>query len=92
VVFKAMEDNMKIEVIETIGKVRNSLFGNVLEALRACGLNGKVEVINDLRTILKYGVKSAPALVINGIVMFAGKSQSTEEIIKLLQRNISNIT
>ncbi len=83
---------MKIEVIETTDKIRKSLFGNVLEALRACGLNGKVVVVKDIRTILKYGVKSAPALIINGIVMFAGKSQSPEEIIKLIQQNLSNFT
>ena len=83
---------MKIEVIETSGNVRKSLFGNVLEALKACGLNGKVVLVNDIQTILKYGVKSYPALVINGIVMFAGKSLSPEEIIKLLQQNLSTFT
>ena len=83
---------MKIEVIEPIGKAKKNIFGNVLEALKACGINGKVEVVNDISTILKYGVKSAPALIINGIVMFAGKSQSTEEIMKLLQHNISKFT
>jgi protein-disulfide isomerase len=83
---------MKIEVIETFGKVRRTLFGNVLEALKACGISGKVVVVNDIRTILKYGVKSAPALIINGIVMFAGKLQSPEEIIKLLQQNLQNFS
>ncbi|MDD2852345.1 MAG: thioredoxin family protein [Desulfuromonadaceae bacterium] len=83
---------MKIVVIETMGKVQKAIFGNVLEALKACGIYGKVEVVSDLGTILKYGVKSAPALVINGIIMFAGKSRSTEEIINLIQQNISNIT
>ncbi|MDD2540198.1 MAG: thioredoxin family protein [Desulfuromonadaceae bacterium] len=83
---------MKIEVIETTDKIRKSLFGNVLEALRACGLNGKVVVLKDIRTILNYGVKSAPALIINGVVMFAGKSSSPEEIIKLIQQNLSNFT
>jgi predicted thioredoxin/glutaredoxin len=80
---------MKIEVIETFGKkTYKTLFGNVLEALKACGLNGKVVVVNDIKTIMKYGVKSAPALIVNGIVMFAGKSLSPEEIIKLLQQNL----
>lgn len=83
---------MKIEVIETTDRVRKTLFGNVLEALKACGINGKVVVVNDFKTILKYGVKSAPALIINGIVMFAGKSQSPEEIIKLLQQNLQNFS
>ena len=80
---------MKIEVIETIGKKAcKTLFGNVLEALKACGVNGKVVMVNDIKTILKYGVKSAPVLVINGIVVFAGTSLPTEEIIKLLQQNL----
>jgi len=81
---------MRIEVIETIGKtVYHSLFGNVLEALKACRLNGKVVMVKDMRTIVKYGVTSAPALVINGIVVFAGKSLPPEEIIKLLQQHLS---
>lgn len=79
---------MKIEVIETDGNARKSLFGNVLEALKACGINGKVMLVSNAKTILRYGIKSAPALVINGIVMFAGKAQSPEEIIKIIQQNI----
>jgi hypothetical protein len=83
---------MKIEVIENVGKVRNTIFGNVLEALKACGVNGKVVMVNDVKTIMLYGVKSAPALIINGIVMFAGSSLPTEEIIKLLNQNLSTFT
>jgi len=83
---------MKIEVIETIGKARKTIFDNVLEALKACGVNGKVVMVNDIKTIMLYGVKSAPALIINGIVMFAGSSLSTEEIIKLLQQNFSTFS
>ena len=80
---------MKIEVIEPIGKSKKSIFGSVLEALKACGINEKVEIVHDLGTILKYGVKSAPALIVNGIVLFAGQYRSTEEIVKLLQHNIT---
>jgi len=88
-----MGGNMKIEVIETIGqKDRKSLLGNVLEAIKACGINRKVFVVNDIKTMLKYGIKSAPALVINGIVIFAGKSLPPEEIIKFLQQNLSTFT
>ncbi len=79
---------MKIEVIEADDNARKSLFGNVLEAVKACGINGKVVVVSNAKTILRYGIKTAPALVINGIVMFAGKTQSSEEIIKLLQQNL----
>ena len=37
-------------------------------------------VVRNAKTILKYGITAAPALVINGIVMFAGHSQTPEEI------------
>lgn len=84
---------MKIEVIESIGKrAYNTLFGNVLEALRYCGLNGKVVMVNNMNAILKYGIKSTPALVINGMVVFAGKSLPTEEIVKLLQQSTTPFT
>ncbi len=83
---------MKIEVVETIGKVRKTIFGNVLEALKACGFNGKVEIVSDLATIIRYGVKSAPALIVNGMVLFAGQSRTTAEIMKLLQNNISRFS
>ncbi len=83
---------MKIEVIETIGKVRNTLFGNVLEALKACGMNGKVVLVNDIKTILKYGVKSSPALIVNGIVMFAGKTLPPGKIIRFLHQNHSTFS
>ncbi len=80
---------MKIEVVETIGKVRKTIFGNVLEALKACGFNGKVEIVSDLATIIRHGVKSAPALIANGMVLFAWQSRTTAEIMKLLQNNTS---
>jgi len=84
---------MKIEVIETIGtKVSTTFLGNAFEALKACGINGKVVVVRDIKTILKYGIPSTPALVINGVVMFAGKLPSAEEIIKLLQQNFSTLS
>jgi hypothetical protein len=84
---------MKIEVIETTDdSAHKTIFGNVLEALKACGVNGKVEMVNDIKTILNYGVETAPALIINGIVVFAGISLPTEEIIKILQQNLSTFT
>jgi len=84
---------MKIEVIEMIGKsVSNTFLGNAFEAIKACGITGKVKVVRDIQTILKYGIKTTPALVINGVVMFAGNLPSQEEIIKLLQQHLSTFT
>jgi len=79
---------MKIEVIETIGKKVNSKFlGNAFEAIKACGMTGKVVVVRDINTIMKYGITSTPALVINGVVMMTGNLPSPEEILKFLQQS-----
>ena len=84
---------MKIEIIETIGKkVNNDFLGNAFEAIKACGITGKVVVVRDIKTILKYGIKSTPALVINGIVVLVGNFPAQEDILKLLQQNLHNFS
>ena len=84
---------MRIEIIVPGGrKVSRSFLGNAYEALKACGMNGKVVVVNDIQTILKYGIKSTPTLVINGVVMIVGNLLTQEEIIKLLQQHLSAFT
>ena len=81
---------MKIEILDTGSAMCKTLLGNTLEALRESGKNGRVVIIKDIRRIMKYGVIVAPALVINGVVMFSGRMSSPEEIIALLQRNLSS--
>jgi len=84
---------MKIEVIMTRGKkVSRSFLGHAFEAIKACGMNGKVVVVNDIQAILKYGIKSTTTLVINGVVVIAGNLLSQEEIIKALQQHLSSFT
>ncbi|MDD2582581.1 MAG: thioredoxin family protein [Desulfuromonadaceae bacterium] len=84
---------MKIEVIMTHGrKVSRTFLGNAFEAIKACGMHGKVVVVNDLQAILKYGIKSTPTLVINGVVVIAGNLLSQDEIIKALQQHLSSFT
>jgi protein-disulfide isomerase len=84
---------MKIEVIMERGKkVSRSFLGNAFEAVKACGITGKVVVVNDLPAILKYGIKSTPALVINGAVVIAGNLMSQDELIRALQQHLSSLT
>lgn len=81
---------MKIEVIMARGKkVSREFLGNAFEAIKSCGLNGKVVVVNDFETILKYGIKSTPTLVINGVVIIAGNLLSQEDVIAALQKYLS---
>ena len=82
---------MKIEVIMTRGKKISAAFlGNAFEALKASGINGKVVVVNDIQSILKYGIKSTPTLVINGVVVIAGHLLSQEDIIEALHQHLSS--
>ena len=80
---------MKIEILDTGSALCKTLLSNALEAIRASGKNGRVVIIRDVRKIMKYGVMATPALVIDGVVMFSGRLGSPEEILALLQRNLS---
>jgi hypothetical protein len=75
---------MIIEVLGTGGSKCRTLFCNALEALGESGYKGIVIEVKDIRKMIKYGVMTTPALVINGIVMFSGKLASPREIVALL--------
>lgn len=81
---------MKIEILGTGGTLCKALFSNALEALRESGKKGSVVVVKDIQKIMKYGV-SAPAIVINGVVRFSGRLVSSEEIMALLQSNLTSV-
>lgn len=80
---------MKIEILGTGGALCNGLFCNTLEALRESGKNGRVVVGNDARRMRKYAAQSFPVLVVNGVVKISGRLASRDEIMALLQHNIS---
>jgi predicted thioredoxin/glutaredoxin len=48
------------------------------------GTQAEVEKVQDIPTIMKYGVLSTPALVVDGVVKFSGKVPSPEEIGRML--------
>ncbi|MCE5196767.1 MAG: thioredoxin family protein [Negativicutes bacterium] len=59
---------------------------NAEEALKAMGLETKVEYITDLQTIMTYGVMSMPAVVINEKVVAMGKVLKPADLEKLLKK------
>ncbi len=74
------EAEMKIEVLG-MGCVNcNKLYQNVVEAVRLSGKEVEVNKVEDLKVIMRYGVLSVPALVIDGLVKTAGKVPKAEEI------------
>lgn len=75
---------MKIEVLGSGCAKCTQLYDNVKKALELAGKEAEVVKVQDMPTIMKYGVMSTPALVIDGKVKFSGKLASPDEIRGLL--------
>lgn len=71
---------MKIEVLGSGCAKCTQLYDNVRKALALAGKEAEVVKVQDIPTIMKYGVMSTPALVIDGVVKFSGKLASPDEI------------
>jgi small redox-active disulfide protein 2 len=54
-------------------------------AAKALGIEYRVEKVTDLREIMKFGVMTTPALVVDSSVKVAGKIPSVDEIKELLR-------
>ncbi len=75
---------MKIEVLGTGCAKCKTLSENTKTALEESGKSAEVVKVEDIPSIMKYGVMSTPALVIDGQVKFSGKLASVAEIIGML--------
>jgi len=75
---------MKIEILGTGCAKCKALFENVKKALDESGKSAEVVKVEDIPSIMKYGVMSTPALVIDGQVKFSGKLVSVGEIMGML--------
>jgi small redox-active disulfide protein 2 len=75
---------MKIEVLGTGCAKCTTLYDNVRKALELAGREAEVVKVQDIPSIMKYGVMSTPALVVDGVVKFSGKAPSPEELRGLL--------
>ena len=56
------------------------VYDNVKKALALAGKDAEVVKVQDIPSIMKYGVMSTPALVIDGQVKFSGKLATPDEI------------
>lgn len=75
---------MKIEVLGTGCSKCKTLYENVQKALAESGKTAEVLKVEDIPSIMKYGVMSTPALVVDGQVKFSGKPASAAEIMRML--------
>ncbi len=76
---------MKIEILGMGCSNCNKLYENALEAVKQSGKEVEVVKVEDLQTIMDYGVLSTPALVIDGVVKVKGKVPKVKEIKDLIK-------
>ncbi len=60
------------------------LLANAEAAVKALGVDAKIEKVDKIADIIKFGVMMTPALVVDGAVKSAGKVLSPDEIKKHL--------
>ena len=76
--------NMEIKVLGTGCAKCKALEKATREAVAKTGVNATVTKVEDIVEIMKLGIMTTPALVVNGKVLVKGKVPSVEELSKLL--------
>jgi small redox-active disulfide protein 2 len=77
--------SMEIKVLGSGCANCNKLEKLVEEAAKELGITDSVIKVTEIQDILKFGVMSTPALVVDGKVKFSGRVPSREEIKKYLK-------
>ena len=76
---------MEIKVIGTGCEKCGKLYENTLEAVKVSGVEADIQRVEDLLDIVRLGVMSSPALMIDGKLVVAGRIAKVDEIRKLLE-------
>jgi predicted thioredoxin/glutaredoxin len=58
---------------------------NAVEAAKNCGVTEEVVNVSDMSEMMKYGIMSNPAIVIDGKAVSTGRMLSVEQIEKLIK-------
>ena len=74
----------KIQILGTGCPKCKLLTANAEAAVKALGIEAQIEKVDKIVDIMKFGVMTTPALVVDGTVKSAGKVLSAEEIKKHL--------
>lgn len=78
---------MKIITLGSCCKKMKQNHENAVIAAKNCGVDEPIN-IGDTMEIMKYGVMSTPALVIDGKVVAMGRLLSVEQIEKLIKERL----
>ena len=63
-----------------------SLFTSTREVVEKNGIDAKITKVEDIMEIMKYGVMSTPAFVVDEKVLVKGRVPSSDEIKQLLTK------
>ena len=74
----------KIQILGTGCPKCKLLFANAEAAVKAAGIAAQIEKVEKIVDIMKFGVMTTPALVVDGVVKSAGKVLSADDIMKQL--------
>ncbi len=77
---------MKIKVLGTGCVSCKKLFDDVEEVIKELGISADLEKVEDLQQIIKYGIMSVPALIVDEEVKFFGKVPKKEDLKKYLMQ------
>jgi small redox-active disulfide protein 2 len=73
---------MKIEILGTGCSKCNKTKEVIEKVLKTTGVKAEVVKVEDIETILKYGVMITPAVVVDGDVKIVGKVPDEKEVRK----------
>ena len=74
----------KIQILGTGCPKCKLLMANAETAIKTLGLEAQIEKVEKIVDIMKFGIMSTPALVVDGAVKSVGKVLSPDEIKKHL--------
>lgn len=74
----------KIQILGTGCPKCKTLTANAETAVKNLGIEAQIEKVEKIPDIMKFGVMTTPALVVDGVVKSAGKVLGAEDIAKHL--------
>lgn len=70
----------KIQVLGTGCSKCKTLLANAEAAVQALGIEAQVDKVEKIQDIMKFGVMTTPALVVDGVVKSVGKVLGADDI------------
>lgn len=70
----------KIQILGTGCPKCKQLAANAEAAAKTLGVEAQIEKVEKIADIMKFGVMTTPAIVVDGVVKSAGKVLSSEDI------------